>query len=152
MPTMLPPTHASTPSVVQAAALLSGLTPATDHGRALPGVRAHPFPIVLTLSEDRDGGGVVAEVLKPTLSEDLQRETSHSNNTGVLSPDVTLYMVSSRCRVGECRSGDGDASDDSECSERDVSAVRVDSDASSLPGGVRHVRQNSSRPSSISCD
>lgn len=55
-------------------------------------------------------------------------------------------MVSSRCNVGECRSGDGEASDDSECSERDVKGVRADSDASSLPGGVRHVRQNSSKP------
>lgn len=34
------------------------------------------LPIVLTLSEDRDGGGVDAEVLMPTLSEDLQRDTS----------------------------------------------------------------------------
>lgn len=79
------------------------------------------LPIVLTLSEDREGGGVDA-VLIPTLSEDLQRDTSenlnsnqlesrlskcvkfvygirrsvwyvpHSNNTGVLSPDVTLYL------------------------------------------------------------
>lgn len=56
-------------------------------------------------------------------------------------------MVSSRRSVGEWRSGDAEAdSDDSECSERDVSGVRADSDASSLPGGVRHVRQNSSRP------
>lgn len=97
----------------------------------------------------------------PTLSDDLHRDTSHSNKTGVLSPDVTLYMVSSRCSVGECLSGEGEgeageaeaeASDDSECRLRDVSGVRADSDASSLPGGVRHARQNSSRPSSISCD
>lgn len=33
-------------------------------------------PMVLTLSEDREGGGVEAEVFMPTLSEDLQRDTS----------------------------------------------------------------------------
>jgi hypothetical protein len=33
------------------------------------------LPIVLTLSEERDGGGVVA-ALVPTLSDDLQRDTS----------------------------------------------------------------------------
>lgn len=38
--------------VVQAAALLSALTPATDHGRALPGVRAHPFPIARIRKSD----------------------------------------------------------------------------------------------------
>lgn len=63
----------------------------------------------------------------------------------VQSPADT-YMVSSRSSVGERRSGDGEASDDSEWSDRDVSGVRADSDASSLPGGVRHVRQNSSSP------
>lgn len=57
-----------------------------------------------------------------------------------------IYIVSSRCSVGEWRNGEGDASDESECSERDVSGVRVDSEASSLPGGVRQVRQNSSKP------
>lgn len=31
---------------------------------------------MLTLSEDREGGGVEAEVFMPTLSEDLQRDTS----------------------------------------------------------------------------
>lgn len=30
-----------------------------------------------------------------------------------------------------------------------MSGVRADSDASSLPGGVRHVRQNSSNPSTF---
>lgn len=108
--------------------------------------------MALTSSDERDGGGVAGAALAPTLSEDLQRDTSHSNKTGVLSPDVTLYMVSSRGSVGERRSGEGEASDDSECSERDVSGVRADREASSLPGGVRHVRQNSSRPSSMSCD
>lgn len=34
------------------------------------------LPMVLTLSEDREGGGVEADVLMPTLSEDLQRDTS----------------------------------------------------------------------------
>lgn len=34
------------------------------------------LPIVLTLSEDREGGGVVGAALAPTLSEDLQRDTS----------------------------------------------------------------------------
>lgn len=34
------------------------------------------LPMVLTLSEDREGGGVEAEVFMPTLSEDLQRDTS----------------------------------------------------------------------------
>lgn len=32
--------------------------------------------MVLTLSEERDGGGVDAVALVPTLSEDLQRDTS----------------------------------------------------------------------------
>lgn len=59
-------------------------------------------------------------------------------------------MVSSLCRVGECeRAGEREASDESECSEREVSAVRVDREASSLPGGVRHWRQNSSRPGTL---
>lgn len=31
---------------------------------------------MLTLSEDRDGGGVAGAVFVPTLSEDLQRDTS----------------------------------------------------------------------------
>ena len=80
--------------------------------------------MVLTLSEDREGGGVV-ELLTPTSSDDLQRETSfdpvinqyyklisvilstycihtsinlpHSNKTGVLSPDVTLYLKIRKC-------------------------------------------------------
>lgn len=37
--------------------------------------------MVLTLSVDRDGGGVTAADFVPTLSEDLQRDTSDRKKT-----------------------------------------------------------------------
>ncbi|KAL4703283.1 hypothetical protein ACJJTC_015415, partial [Scirpophaga incertulas] len=81
---------------------------------------------------ERDVSGVRAD-----------RDASLAAGRRAASAPVITYIVSSRCSVGECRrgEGDGDASDDSECSERDVSGVRADRDASSLPGGVRQVRQ-----------
>lgn len=48
-------------------------------------------PIVFTLSDDREGGGVVA-LLIPTLSVDLQRETSFDPKYIELTLQYCIFM------------------------------------------------------------